>query len=323
MQAVPLNQTLFDRAARHLTNPNIRVPLRPDFPPVISFSQNLPGVIKTLTAELAKYGETLETVGQITLAYPHKHPVLFPNVHNHGLTAANALHDALKFELRQQIPALLLDLPRADAICDTLHLDRSGNRTIWHALTARQHYDVYDRMQQKPLAFLDPAQQDKPHYFIIVDWHIEQGTTVADLASYLAHNGARVLLAATNTGDSGTPLVPRNDYTRDQDAHLTLRAPFASAANNRALPALGQRLVQAAAQSGIVVDRDDTLAQMEVMLNSYGNSLTALTHVETQRLMRALQFNRLSYRQLTMPVKKERATAPKRLGVLERLFKTK
>jgi hypothetical protein len=161
------------------------------------------------------------------------------------------------------------------------------------------------------LGFLDPDKQDKPHYFLIVDWHIEQGTTVANLVSYLTHNGGRVLLCA-HTGDAGAPLVPKNVFSRDDAACSSLQGVFAAAVNNRALPAVGDMLVRSAARGGVTVTRDMALFAVEAVLNGCGNSLTALTHRETVRLMDALQCNQLTYSQLLTVGERPVTTPPVR-----------
>lgn len=284
---------------RSLTNPAVRVPLRADFPPVLSFSQPLQ-LLEVIEHELAKRNESLQSVGEICVIYPNKDPRVFLGHSNtKGETACYATMRALKSAWKdigraRHFPARVLS---ADMISETVYLDRSHNQGSLHALTMRQQYVARKPWYRKQIPFLREDHAARAHYFIIADQYIEQGTTVANLASYITHNGGYVL-AAVHGEDSGTPLVPKNTFGPFEGQHTELKGVFGAAANNRSLAALGFFLARAAEREGVALSRDDALHQVEEAINQCGHSLTALTHVETQRLIKSLQLRHVTYRQL-------------------------
>lgn len=298
-RSLSLTAAQLSAVERSLTNPDIRVPLRADFPPVVS-SGNPAALLAVIKAELAKCGETLGSIGELTIIYPNKDPRVFPGYSNgKGETASFTTMRALKAAWKQAghagaLPAKLL---RASMISETAYLDRSHNQGSLHALTKRQQYVARRSFLGKQIPFLSANHADKKHYFIIADQYIEQGTTVANLASYITHNGGHVL-AAVHGDDGGTPLIPHNTFGPFEGQHAELKGVFAAASNNRSLAALGFFLARSAERDGIKVTRDEALQNVEAAINPYGHSLTALTHIETQRLIQSLQLRQITYAQV-------------------------
>lgn len=278
------------QTARHLTNPDVRVQLRADMPPVLPVEDSA-ALLRALRQELAKCGETFRSVGEINIACPQKDPDLFAEHRNDALPVGDKLAALLRKQSRK------LKVTRADAICETLHLDRSGNQSLIHSLTARQVFGVNARRQQeKPIAFLDAARQDKPHYFIIADWFVAQGTTVANLASFLQHNGAHVLAIVSEY--SRADIIPHGKYLNyhgKPENDDWLRAEFAKSSSGAAIGAIGFALAMSAHKAGIKVTANQALENVEGVLNRHGHSLKALTHNEATRLFNDLQGGSISY----------------------------
>lgn len=284
---------------RSLTNPDVRVPLRADFPPLLSYDKP-DELLDVLTRELAKCGKTWADAGQVTIIYPSKDTRLFP-LHNNGkgvlagMKTEQALRKAWRRQHRGPIP---VKLRNCDLIAETSYLNRSNNQDTLHVLTKRQQYVARKPWFSKNLPFLSRDHAGTEHYFVIADCFIEQGTTVANLASYITHNGGHVLAAVQSGDQSGMPLVPFNAFGPFEGQHTELKGTFAEAANNRGLAALGFFLARSAERHGIRVTRDEALAQVEVAINPYGQSLTALTHAETMKLIQSLQVNAVTFKQL-------------------------
>lgn len=284
---------------RSLTNPDMRVPLRADFPFVLS-TQNPTQLLEVITAELAKRGKTLESVGEITIAYPRKDTRLFPGYNNSkGEVASYDTIRALKKAWKRagQRGRFPIKLLRADMIGETAYLDRSHNQDSLHVVTHRQQYVARRPWLGRSIPFLRADHADREHYFIIADQYVEQGTTVASLASYLTHNSGHVL-AAVRHSDGKTPLAPCNDFGGFEGTYPALKGAFGAAANSNILAALGFFLARSAKDGGVTVSSDEALRHVEHSINRYGHSLTALTHWEALRLGHAVKANQLTYAQL-------------------------
>jgi hypothetical protein len=271
---------------RQLTNPDIRIALRPDFPPVapLGYTYHLRAVLER---ELARHGETLSSAGQIVVAYPHKDPDLFPEHNN----PAHHVSTQLVKKLQDVTTGCGVEIVRAEGLCETVHLDRSAhNHDILHALTKRQVMAFNARTQRAPLTFAESACQEngRPHFFVLVDWMVDQGTTMANLASYIEHNGGRVLLAVHGRDFSGF-LVPAQSHGKGY-SHVRLRDAFASAYHAPMLKTVAALL--AAGAGGVAPD--EALAQTEVVLNRYGHSWLALTEGETSALISRLKLQATS-----------------------------
>lgn len=300
------------RVHRSLTNPDMRLPLRADMQPVISFLQT--GLfLQMLERELAKCGDTLASAGTITVAYPQKDPRLFPGHRNKGRSSGSAFIASMRDALKAR--GVQIDWQRADAICETVHLDRSSNQSSLHAVTSRQAFGLCAEAQRTPLDFLDAQKgsgRARP-YVVVVDWCMEQGTTLAELISYIEHNGGHVLLATVEGSDGPQRLAP----AVRAGAKPGLSEEFAHAATADLLPKIGRALSRAAQREGIVVTPNEALSQAEARLNAGGRSLKTLTCGEAARLEAALMRRKLGYTELLrLPAvsAQDRATAPRARG---------
>ncbi len=298
-RSASLTQAQLSAVERSLTNPEIRVALRPDFPFVQS-TQNPARLLEVITDELAKRGKTLADVGEITIAYPAKDPRLFPAYNNSkGEVASYDTIRALKKAWkaaghRERFPAKLL---RANMIGEVAYLDRTHNQDSLHVVTQRQQYVARQPLLGRTIPFLRADHAQREHFFIIADQYIEQGTTVASLASYITHNGGHVL-AAVRHSNGKTPLAPCDGFGGFEGDFPALRSAFGAAANTTLMAALGFFLARSAAREGITLGSDEALQNVETSINRFGHSLLALTHWEMLRLGQSVKADQLSYAQL-------------------------
>lgn len=247
-------------AFRALTNPPARLPLPATLKETLPFhSAEL--LLEKLGPPFAQYGESLNTIDRLTIAYPHKHPSKEGN--DKALGEARLLRGALK----KACPGIAF--PLATAIHETVHLGRSENQSLLHALTGRQIYEVDPSLQTEPLPFIERG-HSRPEYFVIVDWTMAQGTTIANLASYLTHNGARVI-AAIVPDYGGEPIAQRPSCTRDD-----LRRIFHYAA---------------CAQSGNY-EPDECVDMFDAALAPHGRAIETLTHNEFKSLQNTVDWHK-------------------------------
>ncbi len=290
--------------ARNLTNPDVRVRLRADFPRVCSMQSE--SLLARIEDELAKCGETLHSIGEINLVAPQKDPDIYRGHRNPALPVLAIAKRKLRNELRARgIAASKLKITRQDAICEMLHLDRSSGPGVWHSLTRRQHFNVNaTRYARNPTAFLSQGAEARKHYFVIVDWHIMSGTTVANLASFITHNGGHVLTAAVNKNQKHR-LIPDQqglDYRglpEGLEQHLSPQF-LQSTCSARTMASLAYHLCHGAFENGVKdVRLNKVLERAERALNRHGHSLMAMTHSEAYSLLETLQFDRThSYKKL-------------------------
>jgi hypothetical protein len=252
-----------------------RVELRPDFPATIDYIDS-EEIMKVVEQELLKLGTSSKHVKKINIAYPHKHPVLFPGHIN------NAEKCAASFQKNAQHGMPHVQWVVASAICETRRLGRSENQTSVHALMNRQIYDIHKPSQKDFLPFLERPQQDK-EFFVVVDGCIEQGTTIANLISYLTYNGGTVLAAASGNRRS---LI---QVSLEETETAPLSEKFANSLRNSArLPQLALAFSQSAQRDGKSWAPERCLNMFEDALNQAHNSVFALTNGECQRILDTL-----------------------------------
>jgi hypothetical protein len=260
---------------RVLTNPDIRVAIPADFPPPIPH-EYARFLLPTLDAELKKLGVDINTVKRFTIAYPHKHPEKFPGYHDRARVHAQNL----VAEMSQINPGFEWIL--ADAICDTVKLNRTNHQNAVYALTARQVFEVHAASQKTPLPFLDPDNKDT-EYFVIVDDIIEQGATVVDMMGYIHHNGGRVLCVLS--GSSFNPHFRQMKHAPDP-IQPVLRGTFADAARNTArLPQMAEIFSKSARAQGADMSPQRCMEVFEEALNRHGNTVFALTDEQCRRII--------------------------------------
>lgn len=249
---------------RILENPSERCAIRADFPSVKVYrpddEENSQRLMDVIRKELAKHGESLESVGSITIAYPHKHPDIFPGHKNRA-----AEH------VGQFIQAMLDAAPdikwlTADAVCETHKLNRSKDQTSLHALTAKQEYGLHLPSQKEALPFLHPA-KDKASFFVIVDDAVLQGTTVANLMNFIEHNGGKVLMVSARESDDGAPITP------SRERYSEMARAFSRSAQTDGLPWSPETCLQ----------------KFEAAIKPHGLQLAAMTDGECVSLIKTLQ----------------------------------
>lgn len=295
----PLTAAAITTASRRLTNPAVRVQLRRDFPNMIAMAETT--LLPRIEAELAKQGHTLTTVGEINLICPQKDPDAHPGHHDPAVAVLRVAAKKLQAEIAaRKLGRTAPKIVKHDAIGELVHLDRSSGRGgIFHSLTRQQVFNVNAaRYARNPTAFLAHGANQRPHYFVIVDWHVSQGTTVANLASYVTHNGGHVL-AVTSLFNSRNLLPDGRKMTVEglPDHYDWLAPEFAqSASGAQAMAAIGYLLTTSALRKGHTgIKVNNVLADVERALNRHGHSLKALTHDEAYRVFDHARSGYLDY----------------------------
>lgn len=288
-----------EEVGRRLTNPSVRIALRSDFPNLIDMSET--ALLPRIEAELAKQGQTLESVGEINLVCPQKDPDVFPDHRNpaHGvfrLAVKKLRGEIASRKLGKHAPKVVVQ----DAICELVHLDRSSGRGgVLHSLTRQQVFNINaQRHARHKTSFLSHEAARKPHYFVVVDWHVSQGTTVANLASYITHNGGHVLAIACLFNSRSLLPLPAKITVPGLPENLDWLAPeFAQPENSaRTMAAIGYLLAKSGYRNGHTDIKVNTaLRDVERALNRHGHSLKAMTQDEALRLFDNLQSNYLDY----------------------------
>lgn len=184
-------------APRPLVNADMRLPLRDDFPDVVrvkGYTQpvDLSVFRDVVLAELDKAGHTPGKNDIVTIAYPHKSASrIFPAPHPLTLLARR-----FQAALRQDIPQV--DWRLATGLCEVRHLDRSNPRSqeLLRTLRIKHRFGFVAADQIDHLPFMDRTHR-APSYFVVLDDAYAQGTTAANMISFLHHNGGHVLAAAS------------------------------------------------------------------------------------------------------------------------------
>jgi len=286
---------MFDRSLHHIVpafngarafeNPRFRVPIRADFPKIIN-PYNFRDVAINIRDELEKRGLRFEDIEQINLSFPHKEG----SRHNNGAQSARILTDNLGDLLPQKRWVM------ARGIFDAAHLGRSENQSAVHALTERHVYGVDMEKQQRELPFLRENFQGES-YFILVDDCFEQGTTLANLHSFIEHNGGTVLGAYAAPVGLYSSLQQRGSSQNFYGLGAPVESDVLSAAFNDASYGAGRipemaTAFQHSARQGSAPWRDmdaAACAQMfEDCLAPFDHSMTLMTDGEAQRLIDTL-----------------------------------
>lgn len=278
-----------------------RLPIRPDFPETIVSFGKLTSAQKLMEILKAEGLENTEKPVRIHLAYPHKDPEIFPGHDN------QAEHYVSQFVQSFSRVVSGVEWRPADELVETKRLGRSEDQTSIHALTARQEYRVrdVDQAAEMPFHFKDP-ETGQPELFIIVDDCIEQGTTMANLMSYIEKEGGKVVAVAAAQGgkdmvqqkiDGGT--INGTHHTFDRTGSRF----FDPEKNSGRLPHLSHSFAQAAARDGFKISPQKCLDIFEGRLNLFGNTVFAMTEGECERLSESLDRSghygkRLGFREL-------------------------
>lgn len=294
----PQNHRMNCPPARTFTHPDARLPLPGHIKASLPYchgstaAHTLDTTIKALGYDRAAEGH------DIIIAYPHKHP---DRQHkNEGLYFALAAQESLK----KQWPETRLIM--AHALYETVHLGRSEDRSSIHALSGQQRFAIDAGLQEDPLPFLHEAPTAaRPALFIIVDDIIEQGTTIANMASFITHNGGTVVAALTyNQADALRQLSPLPQF------FSVLDKPY----DQGFAPTLATWFADAARRDKTNYTPMETVALMEAALQPHGRSLLTLTQGECNRLNVQVLANGLSpfLRQLGLSSERQDAIVQKR-----------
>ncbi len=275
-----------------VTNPPGRREIRPDFPR--SFDRHLVGDMDSLAVivrnELDKQNSSLGDVKSIYIAYPHKHPKMFPD---HRIMNDEGI-DALKNKLKSRLPQI--DFCFADSIVETVHLARSDNQRSLHALTKKQVYEIYKESsfftQESPNPFVFSKGDCSNPHFIIFDHGIEQGTTIANMMSFLEHNGGRVLATASKKSVDFVQIDTRSKHTE-----INLVGEFANPNRNTGrLPQLAAAFFSSAGGNyEEYATPQKCIEVFEGALNGIGHSVFALTDGECERLSDEFERDAVSF----------------------------
>lgn len=269
----------------NLTNPFMRVEIPAAFPPVIDTDNQLT-LLQMIEKELAeKHGKTLSDAGRINIVYPRKHPLKFPGHDN------TAEFEAMKVWHMMQRAKPEVEWVFANSLNELYKLGRTGNQTSIHALTAKQEYVVYeDAAQQGPAFRFGQPDNDKKEFFIMIDSGFEQGTTMANLLSFIEANGGAVLGAAVSDQKSNS-LQQKNTSIFDNNAEQAgLRAEFNDASRNTGrIAEMALAFSVSSRRDGVELTPQQALDMFEDRLNKLGNSVFAMTDGEAPCMIQTVK----------------------------------
>lgn len=269
-----------------LANPEARMEIPADFPQAIS-PYSAQEALQVITRELEKRGTTLDETTRINIAYPHKHPGLYPTHHNSAEQRAHA------FKERMQKVAPQIDWVIAEALVERLRLGRSENQSSFYALTCKQEFDIYLKGQKHPFYFADKDRGRE--FFVIVDNTIEQGTTIISMMSYIHHNGGDVLMVQ---GDRHSDIAQKRTPSND-NATASLSPEFNDVTRNTGrLSELATAFSRSARREGKVVSPQDALKQFNDALQLHGNSVFSVTDGEALHLLKGLDTGKEKFPEL-------------------------
>ena len=156
-------------------------------------------------------------------------------------------------------------------IIDVKPLDRSKEQSAEHALLNRKEFQVIKETStpEIPLPLSTPNQA-----FLVMDYYHEQGTTLAELISFIQHNGGHVLAVNSRSRyKDRTHLQPA--------AHLSVM--------HKAFKAIkGKCENQADYKNAMTVPVNDFFNALDLQLQEHGISLASLTNGEWIRLATSL-----------------------------------
>jgi hypothetical protein len=270
----PLEEKLSGGNLRVLTNPETRVALRPDFPVTLSIGEPKK-LLHALDDELKKHGMSIKDTPRINIAYPHKHPEMYPGHRDNAAESVERLLNGM------ELAGSKIDWLPADAICETVRLGRSEDQSSAHALASHQVFDIHMPSQRRDMPFLKEGNQEK-EFFVVADWCVEQGTTVANLVSYIEHNGGIVLAVLNDCGNS--PLVQQK--TDDSWVKGGLSDAFGRAdLNTGRLPQMAATFARSAREAGKDWSPQECMEKFEAALKKCGNTVFAMTDGECRRVI--------------------------------------
>lgn len=262
---------------RTLTNPRARLPLPAALAQAVNYG-DIPALTAAVRHGIESHGLSPDDITRINVAWPHKHPE-----RNHQNTATpHALN--LCESLAQAFPDK--QIIRANALYEERNLARSERSDMLYTLTARHVFAADPHIQAEPLPFLT---DDGAHgeIFVLTDWISVQGTTLANLAGYIAHNGGHVAALALPYG--GKALAQYPGISKD----------LAYIPAERGVPQTGQVPLLAAtfqrAAAGTDYTRAECVALFERALAPHGHTLVNLTEGEAHFLYAEMRDRELDF----------------------------
>jgi hypothetical protein len=288
-------------STRVFTNPKIRLPIPVEMPEP-ALTANMHGIEEMLKHGLAVKGLTLKDVTRINIAYPHKHPGLFPG----HLDAAREVAEKLQKRLGTKYPHIEWRL--AHEIYETVHLDRSRHCGYFHAVTGRQEY-VVEYPPETPPPF---AASNSQELFVLADWTMKSGSTMANLMSFIHHNGGYVVGMLTDENYESFKQRNGNGSPRFKEAEARIKLSDVfndESRNNGRLKELGYELCIESLNEKKPTSPDQCLHRLQKALNACGNSLFSLTDREVIGLMTAHSYTGL-LKSLRRVARERKAGAP-------------
>lgn len=261
---------------RTLENPPARLKLPPHLQHTVSYMEQRP-FARAVREGVEACGLKLHELSHINIAWPQKHP---RTGHiNKATTYAENLRLALYNSFRKK------DVILAHAIYETIKLDRSEDSSAISTLNKKQVYAVDPQLQEQdvPLPFLTP-EGAKGQAFILTDWIVSQGTTLANLASFIMHNGGHIIAVAPPFG--GNTLLQEELYVSEDVPDVE---------KTGALPALARAFARAARYESDYTPAE-CIAVFEEALKPKGLSLSTLTFGECMVLENTMGGRSLSFR---------------------------
>ncbi|MBU0800073.1 MAG: hypothetical protein KKA05_03635 [Alphaproteobacteria bacterium] len=253
-------------ALRPLENPSRRLPLPSHL--LTTTSYNEPGKLaRAIRQGLAAYDFSTRDIERLNIAWPQKHP--HERHTNTATQHAQALQPILQSLFRNT------DVILAKSLYENIKLGRSENQRAVHALTGRQTFSADEKLQDEPLPFLTPAAA-KGECFVLTDWFMAQGTTLANLASFIQHNGGYVLALAMPFGDA--PFLQTKAEPRQAEA------PYRGTGYAPALAAAFRH----SAKRDTDYNPGECVALFNYALGAHGRSLETLTDGECRTLEKEL-----------------------------------
>ncbi len=266
-----------------VTNPPTRREIRPDFPNTfdVRLDRSMDSLVSLIENKLSEKSSSLQNIERVYIVYPQKHPKRFPGYQDKNSGVPFILSLLLKYHFPK------ISWPLADSVVETVSLNRSFDQGSFHALTGKQVYEVYEKKRfcslfssQNPFV-TSKGECSNPH-FIIFDHVVEQGTTAANMMSFLEHNGGEVLAVASHINP--TPLVQKDTRSKYPNTHLY--GEFSNPLRNTGrLPELA--FAFCSSMKGRYEDYETPQKCMEAFekaLNGMGHSVFALTDGECKRL---------------------------------------
>lgn len=237
------------------TNPQIRLPIRTDFPAIGHVNDIQRAVYLLETESQKKIGK--KHPERIIVAFPQKNPAI-KNYSN----GAPPLAKEFAKKLHVALPNVSLYL--ANELVERRRLYRSDTG-IDARFERPQRYTLVRKLQTSDTTLVKAQNEGAP--YILVDDIVDHGSTLADMASYITHNGGHVLFAAV-ADFIGTKYLSQRKMQKSK---------------------LGRVFSQSARESGVEMSPAECLALVEKHLNARGYSINSMASGECSQIIRMIE----------------------------------